>query len=137
MYIKRYAGLPGLYVPDEGEVVSAARSTTGPFARAVVVKVRRSGADMIRIDWVWLEDSHRDGPRKGFRAGEKGHAQLSVHGTNSGAVRRLPVTRTPSAPQGDGSGEGIRGGLGGDPGRVKSRTRHTERLPRETQADPA
>lgn len=100
MYIRRYGDRPGLYVPDVGEVVEAARSTVGPYARAAIVSVKRSAENMIRVDWVWLEDSPRDCPYENFSAGEKGHAQLSVDGVNRGAVRRISV-RNPLHPQGE------------------------------------
>lgn len=96
MYIRRYGRLPGLYVPDEGEVVLASRSAVGPFVRAAVVKVRRAHADTVRIDFVWLEDSAPTLDTDGYRKGEKGHVTVTTDGTAPALIRRLPQQTHPN-----------------------------------------
>ena len=91
MYLRKYGDRPGLYVPDVGEVVVAARSASGPFVRAVVTSVRRRAADTVRIDFVWLENSGPTVDSDGYRAGDKGHVTVSTDGAAAALVRRLPV----------------------------------------------
>jgi hypothetical protein len=79
-----------MYVPDENEVVLASRSAAGPFVRAAVTKVRRSHADTVRIDFVWLEDSPPTQYSDGYKAGGKGHVLVSVDGAAAPLIRRLP-----------------------------------------------
>jgi hypothetical protein len=88
--IRRYGQFPALFVPDEGEVVRAARSPAGPYLRAVVVKVRRASEDYIRIDFVWLESWPVSPSGTGHRAGEKGHVEIHRDDTIP-LIRRLPV----------------------------------------------
>lgn len=91
MYIRRYADFPGLYVPDEGEVVLASRSASGPFIRAAVTSVKRRQKDAVRVDFVWL-DSVPEGSTvegKTYIAGTKGHVLLTSDGPS--LIRRRPV----------------------------------------------
>lgn len=95
MYIRKYAHLRGAYVPDEGEVVLAARSPAGPWVRAAVTTVRRVGDGKIRINFVWLEDMapERTSTRVGYRKGEPGHVFVTPGDRHSPAlIRRTPAT---------------------------------------------
>lgn len=89
MYIRRYADLPGLYVPPEGEVVCVARSRAGPYCLAAVVKVRRAARDRIRIDFVWLESAPHSPANKPPVTGESGHVYVSEDDPIP-LVRRVP-----------------------------------------------
>lgn len=101
-YIRKYGRLPGLYVPDVGEVVIASRSTSGPWARAVVTSVYRcKGGERVRIGFQWLENTEPTRYTDGYRAGEKGNVYVSVDPAEPCLIRRLvkrPGAGTPSRP---------------------------------------
>lgn len=101
MYIRRYAGRPGLYVPAVGEVVEASQSAAGPFVRAAVTKVSRRPGDGVRIDFVWLENSPPTLHTGGYRAGERGHANVARDGSGAALIRRIPGTSKPAPAPGD------------------------------------
>jgi hypothetical protein len=88
--IRRYGEFPAMFVPDEGEVVLAARSPAGPFVRAVVVKVRRSADDFIRVDLVWLENCPVTPTGKPVHAGDKGNVYVR-RDDRIPLVRRIPA----------------------------------------------
>lgn len=90
--IRRYGQFPAVFVPDEGEVVLAARSTAGPFLRAAVTSVRRSADDYIRIDFVWLEGSLASTSGTGHAVGDKGNVYIRRDDTIP-LVRRIPADR--------------------------------------------
>lgn len=89
--IRRYGEFPALFVPDEGEVVIAARSPGGPYLRAAVVKVRRRTEDYIRIDLVWLEASTATPSGKPVAPGDKGNVYVRRDDPVP-LIRRVPVT---------------------------------------------
>jgi len=90
--IRRYGEFPALFVPDEGEVVLAARSPAGPFLRAAVTRVRRSAEDFVRVDFVWLESVLASPSGTGHRVGEKGN--VYVHRDDRiPLIRRVPASR--------------------------------------------
>lgn len=90
--IRRYGQFPALFVPDEREVVLAARSPAGPFLRAVVTKVRRVADDFIRVDFVYLEDHPASPMGTGHYVGEKGNAYIRKD-DRIPLIRRLPSGR--------------------------------------------
>lgn len=90
--IRRYGEFPALFVPDEGEVVLAARSPAGPFLRAAVTRVRRSAEDFIRVDFVWLENALTSPTGTGHTAGDKGNVYVR-RDDRIPLIRRVPVSR--------------------------------------------
>jgi hypothetical protein len=87
--IRRYGDLPAVFVPDEGEVVIAARSPAGPYLRAAVTKVRRRLEGYVRVDFVWLEDAVTSPTGTGCRTGEKGHVDIHRQDPTP-LIKRLP-----------------------------------------------
>lgn len=90
--IRRYGQFPALFVPDEGEVVLAARSPAGPYLKAAVTRVRRRVRDYIRVDFVWLENAAASPEGTGHRAGEKGYAYIRRDDPVP-LIRRVPANR--------------------------------------------
>lgn len=102
MYIRRYADLPGLYVPDVGEVVIASRSASGPWVPAVVTLVQRRLRNTVRINFEWLEDSGPTVQTPGYHRGEKGHVTISLDGTGPVLIRRRPRPQGGGHPRSEG-----------------------------------
>lgn len=90
--IRRYGQFPAVFVPDEGEVVLAARSPAGPYLRAAVTTVRRASEERIRVDFVWLESAAVSPHGTGHRAGEKGNAYIAKDDPVP-LIRRVPASR--------------------------------------------
>lgn len=88
--IKRYGEFPALFVPDEGEVVLAARSPAGPFLRAAVTGVRRASDDFICVAVVWLEDAAATPTGKTVVAGDRGSVYVR-RDDRVPLIRRLPA----------------------------------------------
>lgn len=93
--IRRYDTWPAFFVPDEGEVVLAARSKAGPFLRAAVTKVRRASKDRIRVDFQWLESCEHTVSGSGAYAGEKGNVYIRADDPVP-LLRRLPSHTSPA-----------------------------------------
>jgi hypothetical protein len=88
---------PAFYVPDEGEVVIAARSRSGPYLRAAVTLVRRASQNKIRVNFVWLEDCADTVTGVPVVKGTKGHAYISTD-DKAPLILRLPAPPPHSAP---------------------------------------
>lgn len=88
--IRRYGPLPALFVPDEGEVVLAARSKAGPFVRAAVTRVRRSARDYVRVDFVWLDSAPVSASGTGIMQGQKGNVYIHRDDVIP-LIRRVPA----------------------------------------------
>jgi hypothetical protein len=93
VYIRRYGEFPGFYVPDEGEIVLAARSPAGPFLRAVVTSVRRASGGTVRVDVTWLQSSPVSASGTGIQEGTKGNMYVHVDDAVP-LVRRTPASRS-------------------------------------------
>lgn len=99
--IRRYGDWPAFFVPDEGEVVLAARSPSGPFLKAVVWKVRRVSRGMTRVDFLWMEDESRTVSGVPAVSGGKGHVEIRED-DRVPLIRRIPKGYRPrSASAGD------------------------------------
>lgn len=88
--IRRYGVFPGLFVPDEGEVVLASRSPAGPFLRAAVISVRRASQGFIRVTFVWLESFEAHRQSKAISPGDRG--SVYIHRDDRvPLIRRVPA----------------------------------------------
>lgn len=105
MRIRKYADFPAAFVPDEGEVVLAARSPAGPFLRAAVTKVRRASRGKFRVNFVWLESNEGAFLDKPAVTGEKGHVYIATD-DRVPLIRRVPAGRGPRPAPAQGTGPG-------------------------------
>lgn len=87
--LRKYGEFPAFFVPDEGEVVLAARSVGGPYLRAAVTSVRRASRERVRIDFRYLEASPVSATGKGCEVQEKGHVYIHVS-DRVPRIRRIP-----------------------------------------------
>lgn len=78
MIIRKYRDIPAYWGPVRGEVIDARLSIANPWVRAVVTRVSRNRARMIRIDFVWLAGC--DGPGSPVVEGTKGHVTVGQDG---------------------------------------------------------
>jgi len=89
--IRRYGEFPAMFVPDEGEVVLAARSPAGPFLRAAVLGVRRAADDFIRVNLMWLEAHEATATAGPISPGDRGRVYVR-RDDRVPLIRRVPVT---------------------------------------------
>lgn len=77
MIIKPYGDIPRTYAPDIGEVIQARRTAGDRFVRAVVLNVRRFGAEKLQLRVQWLEDDP--------------HAGVAGHPLDTKTGERVPI----------------------------------------------
>lgn len=94
MFLKYESQADGMHYPQQGEVVLAARSLSGPYTQAVVTRVRERYHNRVRINWVWLENSGPTMTTDGYRAGERGNITVPRGGCPA-FVRRIEGTPPP------------------------------------------